>query len=181
MRKKGWEADPHDLEVINGQASEFNEPFLRLKTLANLQRRMKLKEDRRVAEKVVKEAMAFLEEFYRVKKERQPSVRSSREPLHPAALRARPGRRSSRGLATQSAAEMRAKGYADDARRRNVYTERRRASRERKEFKKMYEPEAALREVPVWLPDKDRGHRSGEGGETAVLRAGFTGYPWQST
>ena len=31
---------------------------------------MKLKEDRELAEKVVKEAMAFLEEFYRVKKER---------------------------------------------------------------------------------------------------------------
>ena len=49
------------------------------------------------------------------------------------------------------------KGYADEARRRNVYTERRRASRERKEFKKQYEPDGvrALREVPVWLPDKD--------------------------
>ena len=87
---------------------------------------------------------------------RQPTVRSSKEPLHPAALRARLVE-SSRGLATQSAAEMRAKGYADDARRRNVYTERRRASRERKEFKKRYEPDGvrALREVPVWLPGKD--------------------------
>ena len=87
---------------------------------------------------------------------RQPSTTRSREPPHPAALRAKLVE-SSRGLATQSAAEMRAKGYADEARRRNVYTERRRASREKKEFKKRYEPDGvrALREVPVWLPDKD--------------------------
>ena len=86
---------------------------------------------------------------------RNPNQRT-KEPPHPAALRAKLVA-SSRGLATQSAAEMRAKGYADEARRRNVYTERRRASREKKEFKKQYEPDGvgALREVPVWLPDKD--------------------------
>ena len=87
---------------------------------------------------------------------RTSNPRRSKEPLHPAALRAKLVE-SSRGLATQSAADMRARGYADEARRRNVYTERRRASRERKEFKKQYEPDGvrALREVPVWLPDKD--------------------------
>ena len=86
---------------------------------------------------------------------RNPNQRT-KEPPHPATLRAKLVE-SSRGLATQSAAEMRAKGYADEARRRNVYTERRRASREKKEFKKRYEPDGvrALREVPVWLPDKD--------------------------
>ena len=88
---------------------------------------------------------------------RRQSDRRRKEPLHPAALRAKLVE-SSRGLATQSAAEMRARGYADEARRRNVHTERRRASRERKEFKKQYEPDGvrALREVPVWLPDKDQ-------------------------
>ena len=87
---------------------------------------------------------------------RTSNPRRSKEPLHPAALRAKLVE-SSRGLATQAAAEMRAKGYADEARRRNVYSERRRASREKKEFKKQYEPDGvrALREVPVWLPDKD--------------------------
>ena len=86
---------------------------------------------------------------------RNPNVRS-KEPPHPAAMREKMIE-SSRGKSTQSATEMRAKGYADEARRRNVYTERRRASRERKEFKKQYEPDGvrALREVPVWLPDKD--------------------------
>ena len=40
------------------------------KTRAEVIRRMKLKEDRELAERVVKEAMLYLEEFYRVKKER---------------------------------------------------------------------------------------------------------------
>ena len=86
---------------------------------------------------------------------RNPNQRT-KEPPHPAALRAKLVE-SSRGLMKETAAEMRARGYADEARRRNVYTERRRASRERKEFKKQYEPDGvrALREVPVWLPDKD--------------------------
>ena len=44
--------------------------FAKAMTRAEVIRRMKLKEDRELAEKVVKEAMAFLEEFYRVKKER---------------------------------------------------------------------------------------------------------------
>ena len=68
--EKGWEADPHDLEVIQEAFQEKNEPVVlpKAKTRAEVIRRMKLKEDRELAEKVVKEAMAFLEEFYRVKK-----------------------------------------------------------------------------------------------------------------
>ena len=62
---------------------------------------------------------------------RTSNPRRSKEALHPAALRAKLVE-SLRGKATQSATEMRAKGYADEARRRNVYTERRRASREKK-------------------------------------------------
>ena len=87
---------------------------------------------------------------------RQPSIKSKTTPLHPAARRASMIE-SSRGKSTQSATEMRAKGYADEARRRNVYTDRRRASREKKEFRKKYEPDGvrALREVPVWLPGRD--------------------------
>ena len=70
--EKGWEADPHDLEVIQEAFQEKNEPVVlpKAKTRAEVIRRMKLKEDRELAEKVVKEAMLYLEEFYRVKKER---------------------------------------------------------------------------------------------------------------
>ena len=59
---------------------------------------------------------------------RNPNQRT-KEPPHPAALRAKLVE-SSRGLMKETAAEMRARGYADEARRRNVYTERRRASRD---------------------------------------------------
>ena len=58
---------------------------------------------------------------------------------------------------TASAAEMRAKGFADEARRRNVTTDRRRKSRERKWQKKHGEPDGvtALRALPPWLPSDD--------------------------